>query len=269
MEEIEAIFYIEGLSSDKKALENALKETSENLKNERNLKITEVNVEEVIEEGEEPLRYSGVITARVRGPFDELVRAVLKYGPAIVEVVKPGKFEIGSEELVKILGEVSLVMGKLMERFGGLAAYPDLNEFPEPKIGFPREKIEELITDDRYIRYRFVIEVSGKDEETVKKTMAKAFSLEGCLINSLILQGEQFVDKYRGLLAAELLSPFDVMFQLTAKYAPVAISIVEPEIVDITANELQNALTDLGGFVNELVTRPVKKMLMEKHEKNE
>ncbi len=39
---------------------------------------------------------------------------------------------------------------------------------------------------------------------------------------------------------------------------------MEPEIIDITANELQNTLTDLGGFVNELVTRPLKRRLAEK-----
>jgi hypothetical protein len=263
MEKIEAIFYIEGLSNDKKALESAIEEIKRELKNEKLVEVKDMKVEDVIESEDDLLKYSSVVEARVSGDLAGVVKAVLKYGPAIVEIVSPGRLEIESGKLMKILGEVSLVMGKLMNRYGSLAAYPELSDVPEPRIGYSREEIEDLITDDRHIRYRFVIEVTGKDEEGVKAVMSRAFALEGCRINSLVTQGETTGEGFKGLLAAELLSPFDVMFQLTAKYAPVAISIVEPEIIDITANELQNSLTDLGGFVNELVTRPLKKRLLQ------
>jgi len=262
MENIVAILYIEGLSSDKKALENALEEIKRELENEKLVEVEKVSVEDIVESEDELLRYSSVIEARVKGDLEGIVKAVLKYGPAVVETISPGKLEIESKELMKVLGEVSLVMGKLMNRYGSLAAYPDLSEVPVPRIGYSRDEIEELITDDRHLRYRFVIEVTGKDEKSVKEVMAKAFTLEGCRINSLVLQGRTGEKGFEGLLAAELLSTFETMFQLTAKYAPVAISIVEPEIVDVTANELQNSLTDLGGFVNELVTRPLKKRLL-------
>ena len=266
MNKIEAIFYIEGLSNDRKALENSLEDIKKELENEKLVKVENINVEKVIEGDDELLKYSGVIEAKVSGDFAGITRAVLKYGPAVVEVLSPGRLEIEGKELMKILGEVSLVMGRLMNMYGSLAAYPDLSEVPKPRIGYSRDEIEELITGDRHIRYRFVIEVTGKDEESVKDVMAKALALEGCKINSLLLQGKTGEKGFEGLLAAELLSTFETMFQLTAKYAPVAISIVEPEIVDVTATELQNSLTDLGGFVNELVTRPLRKRLLSKRE---
>ncbi|NJE09980.1 hypothetical protein [Thermococcus sp. MAR1] len=262
---IEVIFYIEGVGNDKKVLERALEETAKNLREEKGGKIKYVKVEEVIEEPEEELlRYSGVIEAQVAGNLADIVRLTLRYSPAVVEVLKPGKLEIESNELMKILGEISLFMGKLMKQFGGLAVYPKLDDLPEPRIGYSREEIEELIVEDRNILYRFVIEVFGEDEEGIKATMGKALSIEGCRINKLVVQGQVEGGKFKGLLAAELLSDFETLVQLTAKYAPVAISIIEPEIIDVTANELQNTLTDLGGFVNELVTRPVKRQLMEK-----
>ncbi|AEK72529.1 hypothetical protein GQS_03140 [Thermococcus sp. 4557] len=265
MEKIEVIFYIEGLGSDKKVLERAMKETAENLRNEKNVEVKYVRVEDVLENSEEDiLKYSGVIEAQLVGDLADIVRLTLRYSPAIVEVLGPGKLEIESKELMKILGEVSLFMGKLMEKFGGLAVYPKLDDIPTPDIGYPREEIESLIVDDRNILYRFVIEVFGENEEGIKETMAKALSIEGCRINKLAVQGQEEEGRFKGLLAAELLSPFETLFQLTGKYAPVAISIIEPEIVDITANELQNTLTDLGGFVNELVTRPVKRQILEK-----
>jgi hypothetical protein len=265
LEEIEVIFYIEGLGSDKKVLESAMRQTAENLKKEKGVKVKYVRVEDVLEnEDEDILKYSGVIEAQIAGDLESITRLTLNYAPAIVEVLKPGKLEVESKALMKILGEVSLVMGKLMQQFGGLAVYPKLDEVPSPQIGYTREEIEEFIVEDRNVLYRFVVEVFGESEESVKETMAKALSLEGCRINKLVTQGEIEDGRFKGLLAAELLSPFETMFQLTGKYAPVAISIIEPEIVDITANELQNTLTDLGGFVNELITRPVKRQILEK-----
>ena len=262
--EIEVIFYIEGIGNDKKVLERALEETAKNLQNEKGVKIKYVNLEEVMETPEEFLKYSGVIEARLEGTLGDIVRLTLRYSPAVVEVLRPGKLEIESKDLMKTLGEISLFMGKLMKQFGGLAVYPKLDDLPDPRIGYSREEIEELIVEDRNILYRFVVEVFGENEEGIKTTMGKALTIEGCKINKLVVQGQMEGDNFKGLLAAELLSPFETLVQLTAKYAPVAISIIEPEIIDITANELQNTLTDLGGFVNELVTRPVKRQLMEK-----
>lgn len=265
LSEIEVIFYIEALGNDKKVLERALEETAKNLKDEKGVKIKYINVEDVLKnEDEDFLKYSGVIEAQFSGDLGNIVRLTLKYSPAVVEVLGPGKVEVESKTLMKILGEVSLFMGKLMQKFGGLAVYPKLDDLPEPRIDYSREEIEELIVEDRNILYRFVIEVFGESEEAIKTTMAKALTIEGCRINKLAVQGQEEDSQFKGLLAAELLSSFESLMQLTAKYAPVAISVLEPEIIDITANELQNVLTDLAGFVNELVTRPIKRQIMEK-----
>jgi hypothetical protein len=263
--EVEVVFYIEGLSNEKKALENAMKETAEELKREKDVEIKYVTVEDVIESKEEDvLKYSGVIEAGLKGDFGRVVQLALKYSPAIVEVLGPGKIELESKELMKILGDVSLLMGKLMKEFGGLAVYPKLEDVPVPRIGYEREEIEEFILGDRGILYRFVIEVFGESQEAIETTMAKAFDVEGCRVNKLVVQGEMEEGRFKGLLAAELISPLETLFQLTAKYAPVAISIIEPEVVDIQANEIQNTLTDLSSFVNELLTRPVQRHLKEK-----
>jgi len=262
METIEAIFYIEGLSNDRKALERAIASTVESLKGEKDLEVLDVFVGDILEEEGELLRYSGVIEARLRGPLKSMTMAALKYSPAVVEVLKPGKLEIESRELMDVLGDVAVFMANLMERFGGLAIYPKLDDLPEPRIGYSREEIEKMILDDRQILYRFVAEVYDKNEETAKINMAKALSYEGCNINKLTIQrAPEGENKF--LLAAEVLSDFETLFQLVAKYVPVALSIVEPEVIDVTAGELQNALTDVAGFVQELITRPLKKQLID------
>ncbi|MCO6042057.1 hypothetical protein [Thermococcus alcaliphilus] len=259
-------FYIEALSNHKKALERAVEEIVKSLKNETNVKVENIRAEDILENPEEEmLKYSSMVEAELEGPFEEIVKATMKYAPAIVEVVSPAKIEIDAKDLMKILGEVSLFMGKLMEKFGGLVAYPSLDEIPKPKVGYSREEIEEMIIDGKEILYRFVIETYGKNKEVVEETMLKAFAYEGCKINKILVKvQEEGEERIYALVASELVSPFEVLFQLTAKYAPVAISIIEPEIVDISATELQNALTDLGGFVHELIHRPLKKKLIEK-----
>ncbi|WP_048148076.1 hypothetical protein [Palaeococcus ferrophilus] len=265
MESVQVVLYIEGLGNEKRALEEAMKKTAESLRKETAVKVKRVNVENVIENDEvEELKYSGMIEAEIEGPLEGVVGVVMKYAPAVVEVLGPGRLEVEGRRLMKLLGNVSLFMGELMERFGGLVAYPELDELPMPQIGYSKEELESFILDERNIRYLFIIEAFGEEEEKVRETMLKAFLLEGCKINKVAVKREEGEGRVKLFIAAELLSPFEVMFQLTAKYAPVAISIEEPEIVDITATELQNALTDLAGFVYELVHRPIKKKLIEK-----
>ncbi|MBO8173734.1 MAG: hypothetical protein H0Z18_00595 [Thermococcus sp.] len=266
MTEIGVIFYIEGLGNDKKALERAIEQIVKELKRENTVKVKRVKAEDIIESNEEDelLKYSAVIEAELEGSFDGIVKATLKYSPVVVEVLKPGRLEINAKELMRTLGDVALFMGKLMDQFGGLAAYPPLDQLPKPRIGYSEDEIEEFIVDERSIRYQFVIETYGKDKKTIEETIIKAFYLEGCRINKFIVQvQEEREDKVYALVAAELLSSFETLMQLTAKYAPVAISILEPEIIDVTASELQNVLTDLAGFVHELVHRPLKKKLVE------
>lgn len=268
MDEVEVIFYIEAMGNEKKALETAVRETVNSLKNETTIKVKRVEAADVIENKEEDLiKYSSVVEAVISGSFENVVKAVLKYAPAVVELLKPKVLELKADDLMRIMGEISFFMSKLMDKYGGLAAYPKLDDVPMPRIGYEEEEIESAIMEDRYIRYRFVIEAFGKELEEVKASMAKAFFLEGCMINTILVEergeGESEGSKYF-LVAAELLSDFETMFQLNAKYSPVAISIVEPELIDINANELQGALTDLAGFVHSLVHRPLLKKLREK-----
>lgn len=266
MTEIGVIFYIEGLGNDRKALERAIEQVVKELKEENTIKVKRVKAEDIIESNSEDelLKYSAMIEAELEGSFNGVVKAALKYSPVIVEVLKPGRLEINAKDLMRTLGDVALFMGKLMDQFGGLAAYPPLDQLPKPRIGYSKEEIEDFIVDERNIRYQFVIETYGKDKETIEETIMKAFYLEGCKINKFVVQvQEEKEDKVYALVAAELLSSFETLMQLTAKYAPVAISILEPEIIDVTASELQNVLTDLAGFVNELVHRPLKKKLVE------
>ncbi|ACS89662.1 MULTISPECIES: hypothetical protein [Thermococcus] len=258
-------FYIEGLSNDKKALERAVEEIVKSLKNEDTLKVENIRAEEILENPDDDmLKYSMMVEADLEGSFKDIVKATMKYAPVVVEVISPAKMEMERKELMKILGEVSLFIGELMKNFGTLAVYPRLDELPEPRIGYSREEIEDFIIDDREILYRFVVEVFGEDQKAIEDVLKKAFDYEGAKINKIVSKvQEEKNGKLRILAAAELISSFENLFQLTGKFAPVAISIMEPEMIDVSAPELQNVLTDLASFVYELIHRPIKKKLIE------
>lgn len=268
METIEAIFYIEGLSNDRKALESAMAQTVERLKSEKEAKVKDIRVEDILEDPEnELMRYSGMIEARIEAPLEVMIDLAIRYAPAAIDVVTPSKVEVEAKKLTKILGGVSYVMGQLIERFGALAAYPKLDELEEPRIGYSREEIESMILEDRMVLYRFVVETFSKDEATLKRDFSKALAYEGCRINKFVTK-EQGISEKTGmkyfLVATELISDVETLFQLTAKYSPVAIEVVEPEVVDITPSEIQGILSDLAGFAYELVTRPLKAKVLEK-----
>ncbi|HDH45408.1 MAG TPA: hypothetical protein ENG66_08540 [Thermococcus sp.] len=258
-------FYIEGLSNDKKALERAVEEIVKSLKNEDIFKVENIRVESILENPDDDmLKYSMMVEADLEGSFKDIVKAAMKYAPVVVEVISPAKMEIEGKELMKILGEVSLFIGELMKNFGTLAVYPRFEEFPEPRIGYSREEIEDSIIDDREILYRFVVEVFGEDQKAIEDVLKKAFDYEGAKINKIVSKvQEEKNGKLRILVAAELISSFETLFQLTGKFAPIAISITEPETIDVSAAELQNVLTDLASFVYELIHRPIKKKIVE------
>ncbi|ASJ16975.1 hypothetical protein A3L04_07745 [Thermococcus chitonophagus] len=260
MVELTCIFYIEALGNDKKAVETAISEIEEKLKQEK-IKVLSIKKEDVIETEDPKFKYSAVLEAKIHGHLADIVDVILKYGPSIVELEDLKGEEIEAEKLVEILARVSAVMGKLMENFGTLAAYPDLSTVPEPKVGYSEEEIEKLIIDSGFIRYRFVIEAFGSDKKEVERNMKKALSLEGVYINkfaSKLVEEREYKGNRRVklLIAFELLSSLESLFILTAKYAPIGIVIVEPELIEITPNELQNSLSELATMVNELIHRP-------------
>lgn len=118
MRPIEVIFYIEGLSNDKKALESAMGQTVESLKAEKGVEIKDIYVDEIVEDPDNDLLpYSGMIEARIRGPFEVLVDLAIRYAPAAVDLVSTNGIEISAEQLTKTWG-VSYLMGQLMEKFG-------------------------------------------------------------------------------------------------------------------------------------------------------
>jgi len=242
---VDAILYFEALGRTRLAVEDRVKRTAEGL-SASSLKVKQLDIGDVIEDPKlDPLRFSAVMEVRAEGELCKLVSAVAEYGPTLVEILKPAKIELPAEELSDLLLDVAK---KVKALAGGsvIPIPPNLDEIPVPRVGFDEEELWEMIYQGRGILYRLSLVVP---QEIDRDTLLKLLLLEGCGVNELDVRE---LDNVREFLI-EAVSPFEPLFAVVFKYSPISVNIVEPQIVDIAAPELQNALSDLGAFVNSLL----------------
>ncbi|WP_148206248.1 hypothetical protein [Thermococcus gammatolerans] len=246
MRVIEAILYFEALGRTRLAVEDRVRKTSRGLEGSR-LDVKRLEVGEVIEEPElDPLRFSALLEARVEGGLEDLVEVVARYGPTLVEILRPGRLELRAEDLSRLLLGLSRTISDLVEGDIQVPVPLSLKEIPVPQVGFDEEELWEMIYQDRGILYGLSLRLP---EEIAEDTLLKLLLLEGCGVNSIEARDLDGGSEFR----LEVVSPFESLFAVVFKYRPFSLNVIEPEVFDITAPELQNALSDLGSFVNSLL----------------
>jgi len=243
---IEAILYFEVLGRTRLAVEDRVKRTVDGLKMSP-LEIKRLDIGDVIEDPElDPLSFSALLEARVEGELRDLADAVAEYGPTLVEILKPGRIEVPAEGLSDLLLNLAR---KVRELRGGRVVIPipqNLKEIPVPEVGFDEEELWEAVYQGRELLYRLSLVLPREME---RDTLLKLLLLEGCGVNELKITDLDGVREF----STEAVSSFESLFAVAFRYSPKTLEILEPPIVDITAPELQNALSDLGSFVNSIL----------------
>lgn len=247
---IEAILHIEALGRTRLAVEERLKRTLDGL-DESGLKVKYMDVGALIEDEElDPLRFSALVEARVEGELEDIFKAVVDYAPTVVEILGPGRIEIGAPRLSSVMGSVVENVHSVMLKYGFKPVLPELGEVPLPPVGFDEEELWEMVYRGRNLLYEASFSLSGGNEESVGEALLKLLLLEGCGVSSIevLKLGDDAFSVH-----TEVVSPFESLLAVVLKYLPREITVVEPEVVDITAAELQNGLSDLGSFVNSIL----------------
>jgi len=243
---LEAILYFEALGRTRLAVEDRVRRTSRGLE-ESGLKVKRLDAGEVIEDPElDPLRFSALLEARVEGELDDLIGVVAEYGPTLVEILRPGRLELQADYLSSLLLRLSKKVGDLIG--GNAFVLPPLNlkEIPIPPVGFDEEELWEAVYQGRGILYRLSLRLP---EEIDRDTLLRLLLIEGCGVNDIEVRELDGESEFR----LEVVSPFESLFAVAFRYRLSSLSIVEPELLDVTAPELQNALSDLGSFVNSVL----------------
>ena len=246
---IGAIFYIEILGRTRLSVEERLKGILDNL-NRSGLKVKYVDAGALIEDKElDPLRFSALVETRIEGELEDIVKAVVDYAPTVVEILEPGRVEVRAQRLSSVMREVAENVRSIMLKHDFKPVLPDLRDIPLPPVGFDEDELWGMIYQGRNLLYKASFSLPN-DEERGSETLLKLLLLEGCRIHSvevLKLGNDTFS------LHTEVVSSFESLLAVVSKYLPREITVVEPDIVDITAAELQNGLSDLGSFVNSIL----------------
>ncbi|WP_456372347.1 hypothetical protein [Methanocaldococcus sp.] len=252
MIKIHALEEVKGNVKD--IVEKEFEKLSKELKEKYNAKLR--YVDEDLEENENLKFYTKIGEFEIEfGSFKDYIDFCLKYG-ADIEVIKPSKLKLKSNEINEVLGLVISFFKTFVETYKvGFNVYID----EEKKKGIEVEEYkkgkydeDEIIDfeDEGFIRVKAVFEGFGKSEEEVIKNLIASLNMENVIINKVITQN--FSDKnFNGLIGIDLLcKPFE-MFEIAYKYLPVAISVQKDEIELDLAN-IQDIGNELSGAVFEL-----------------
>lgn len=153
-----------------------------------------------------------------------------------------------------VMDDLKILMGqKLVEKEGYPTQYHLVNTVHQ-KV----EQRRELSNKDPFsIRLRTVVEVQGVEETLVSKGLSELehelrhqpdrFTVYECIVAKPQLEGEL----YTAFLDVELsVKDFKSIVYLMFNYGPVSVEVIKPETIELTAFDLQDALTDFSEFVH-------------------
>ncbi|NPV49740.1 MAG: hypothetical protein HPY60_00885 [Candidatus Methanofastidiosum sp.] len=251
---IEATFYLESQSNSKEALEISLKKLLEEIKSLKNVKITRELFHEIISDEDEMGRifYSSVVEVDIKTEFREYITLCMRLVPSTIEIIS-GDVKIKSKELLEIFGDVSATINKLCKKYSlSLYRIGETEGLTQKKIGLEEEQIEEAI-DQGGVLFKFVVEARAKDEKSVMEKTKDLVNDTGALINKMLAKKVGEGEAWEGVVGMEALF-FDIetLFEAVIKFSPVAMSVIEPDVIHLNMSEVQDIGIDVAGIIHQL-----------------
>ncbi len=224
---IRAIFYIEAQSNIKSAVEASLKKIISNLKTESGLKVSNLNMEDIIyEEG----LYSGVVEAEIEFfNFKSYILNAIKYAPSAIEVLEPKNLKIKDSELIDVLAELIRVAKMFYMKHNVGFKIPEVKK--EFKVGLSEDEIYDLINSGA-IHLKVVFEVPAEHHKSFLYLLSQVCDINKYKSNERMVAVEIFTD---------VLSLFDI----AVKYTPILIEIIEPDEIKINIVDLRDIALDV------------------------
>jgi len=261
---IEATFYLESQSNSKEALEISLKKLLDEVKSFKNVKITRELFHDILEDEDEMGRifFSCVLELDLKTEFREYINLCMRLVPSTIEIIK-GDVKIKGKELLEIFGDVSSTVNKLCKKYNlSLYRIGESEGITQKKIGLEEEQIEDAI-DHGGVLFKFVVEARAKDEKSVTEKTKELVNDTGALINKMLAKKVGEGEAWEGVVGMEALF-FDIetLFEAVIKFSPVAMSVIEPEVIHLNMSEVQDIGIDVAGIIHQLtfdvITRGMK-----------
>jgi hypothetical protein len=251
---IEATFYLESQSNSKEALEISVKKLLEEVKSLKNVKITREMFHEILEEEDEMGRifFSSVVEVDIKTDFREYINLCMRLVPSMIEMIN-SDVKIKGKELLEVFGDVSSTINKLCKKYN-LSIYRVGEEegIKQGEIGIEEEDIEDAISEGGAL-FKFVVEAKAKNEKFAMEKTKELVNDAGGLINKMVAKKVGEGDAWEGVVGMDALF-FDIetLFDAVIKFSPVAMSIVDPEVLHLNMAELQNIGIDIAGIIQQL-----------------
>lgn len=251
---IEATFYLESQSNSKEALEISLKKLLEEIKALNNVKITRELFHEILEDEDEMGRifFSSVLELDIKTEFREYINLCMRLVPSTIEILK-GDVKIKGKDLLEVFGDVSATVNKLCKKYNlSLYRIGESEGLKQKKIGIEEEQIEEAI-DRGGALFKFVVEARAKDEKSAMEKTKDLVNDIGALIHKMLAKKVGEGEAWEGVVGMEALF-FDIetLFEAVIKFSPVAMSVIEPEVIHLNMSEVQDIGIDVAGIVQQL-----------------
>lgn len=251
---IEATFYIESQSNSKEALEISLKKLLDEIKTLTNVKVTRELFHETLDDEDEMGRifYSSVLEVDIKTAFREYITLCMRLVPSTIDIIS-GDVKIKGKELLEIFGDVSATVNKLCNKYNlSLYRVGESEGIKQGKIGLEEEQIEEAI-DQGGVLFKFVVEARAKDEKAVMEKTKELVNDTGALINKMLAKKVGDGEAWEGVVGMEALF-FDIetLFEAVIKFSPVAMSVMEPEVIHLNMAEVQDIGIDVAGIIHQL-----------------
>lgn len=251
---IEATFYLESQSNSREALEISLNKLLEEVKSLNNVNVTREMFHEIVEEEDEMGRifFSSVLELDIRTNFREYINLCMRLVPSTIEMVE-GDVRIGGKELLQIFGDVSSTVDKLCKKYNlSLYRVGDTEGVKQDEIGLDDEDIEDGIEQGGAL-FKFVVEAKAKNEKSAKEKTKELVNDAGGMISKMIAKRVGEGEAWEGVVGMEALF-FDIeaLFDAVIKFSPVAMSVIEPEVIRLNMSEIQNIGIDVAGIIQQL-----------------
>jgi len=263
---IEATFYIESQSNSKEALEISLKKLLEEIKSLNKVKITRNVFHEIVDDEDEMGRifYSSILEIDINTPFREYINLCMRLVPSTVEVIK-GDIKINPKDLLEIFGDVSSTINKMCKKYNlTLYRLGESEGVNQQEIGLEQEEIEDAI-DHGGALFKFVVEARAKDEKSAIEKTKELVNDTGAMINKIMAKKVGEGEAWEGVVGLEaLFYDIETLFDAVIKFSPVAMSVVEPDVLHLNMAEVQNIGIDVASIIQQLTFDVITKSAVSK-----
>lgn len=251
---IEATFYIESQSNSREALEISLKKLLEEIKSSKTVKISRELFHEIVDDEDEMGRifYSSILEIDIKSSFREYINLCMRLVPSTIEVIS-GDIKINPKDLLEIFGDVSATINKMCKKYNlSLYRLGETEGVSQDEIGIDQEEIEDAI-DHGGVLFKFVVEAKAKDEKSAIEKTQDLVNDTGALINKIVAKKVGKGEAWEGVVGMEaLFYDIETLFDAVIKFSPVAMSVIEPDILHLNMAEVQNIGIDVASIIQQL-----------------